>query len=282
MSETQEVLRDVLILKSPGAADPRWVGELGSHGFAVRDCDCMPSFLRLYASRPAPRVVVAGRPGIVEDRVAQVRGAAPRAAIIALVSPSHGADRRRAMEAGADACHDAAMDTRELVLVLRRCGREGGYGPVLDVRDTAAATSPEPDPILGKTPYAGERAGVYGGFAANPEGGAATGAPASPSGGRGKWRLLDNGRRLRGPCGRSLALTVKEGQLVSDLMHSSDHLQPRSALARGCGRDGRPCSDRSVDVLVSRLRRKAKQFGMHLPVLSVRGCGYLFYGELEE
>ena len=61
--------------------------------------------------------------------------------------------------------------------------------------------------------------------------------------------------------------------------HDADAFNPSSS----CAAEGaaRPGPSRSLDVLVSRLRRKAQKRGVDLPLLAVRGWGYLFLDRLD-
>jgi DNA-binding response OmpR family regulator len=98
------------------------------------------------------------------------------------------------------------------------------------------------------------------------------------------WRLDVNCRVLICPVGRTLLLTGAEnGFLVRIAASNGQLLRRRVATATGTSAgmlahdgDSGGLDIRGMDVLVSRLRRKARLEGMELPLLSVRGCGYLF------
>lgn len=119
--------------------------------------------------------------------------------------------------------------------------------------------------------------------AANAVPGAATGevaawtsmlSPAMPSAPR-QWRMLDGGRTLCTPDGKKMRLTPSERILMARLMMVAGrpvhrrHIVPVST-------DGTPTSARNADVQISRLRDKARQCGLELPLLAVRRWGYLF------
>lgn len=55
---------------------------------------------------------------------------------------------------------------------------------------------------------------------------------------------------------------------------------PREVLIAALGRDAANTKDRSVDILISRLRKKCADAGGSLPITSVRGRGYVFHGDL--
>ena len=81
-------------------------------------------------------------------------------------------------------------------------------------------------------------------------------------------------RVLAGPAGERLPLTATERAFLVRLLNAPDHclrrerFLPRNAAVE---RD----SVRRVDVLVSRLRSKARRLDIDLPVLAVRGWGYI-------
>src|SRR5690606_11778656 len=102
-----------------------------------------------------------------------------------------------------------------------------------------------------------------------------------------RWALRDHGLTLVSPEGRSLTLTTAELQFMTSLLAAPDHRLARKALsARPMGGDGQfaPAGaheSRGLDVMVSRLRRKAQLAGMRLPLRSVRRWGYMFTADAE-
>ena len=95
------------------------------------------------------------------------------------------------------------------------------------------------------------------------------------------WMIDFARREVTEPGGQPVMLTAAEFALLSIFL---DH--PRTVVARGrlmelAGvRDG-ASSDRSVDVLVSRLRRKLGIGGRPAPIITVRGVGYMFAAGVE-
>ena len=89
------------------------------------------------------------------------------------------------------------------------------------------------------------------------------------------WSLSDTRRTLFGPQGVTLPLTPIEGQFLAGLFSSPGCCVRRSANAQGM-------QSRRLDVLVSRLRSKARQAGVDLPLRAVRHWGYIFLSELTE
>jgi Response regulators consisting of a CheY-like receiver domain and a winged-helix DNA-binding domain len=99
-----------------------------------------------------------------------------------------------------------------------------------------------------------------------------------------RWTLRDHGWTLVSPEGKTLTLTTAEREFMTALLTSPDHRMARKALyARPSGmdmplaREGH--ASRGLDVMVSRLRRKAQLAGMRLPLRSVRRWGYMFAAE---
>ncbi|WP_454689067.1 helix-turn-helix domain-containing protein [Achromobacter aloeverae] len=97
----------------------------------------------------------------------------------------------------------------------------------------------------------------------------------------GQWRLRDGGWTLVSPRGQRLVLTTLERKFMLSLFGAASRSLARaelSALAPSTGESGEhpASSPRGVDVMVSRLRRKAQAMGMPLPLRSVRRWGYMF------
>lgn len=83
-------------------------------------------------------------------------------------------------------------------------------------------------------------------------------------------------RHLRAPNGATIALTRAEAALLGALADNAGHLVSRNQLieeARGADAD---VFDRSIDVLVSRLRRKLQGCGASDLIKTIRGAGYIF------
>jgi DNA-binding response OmpR family regulator len=90
------------------------------------------------------------------------------------------------------------------------------------------------------------------------------------------WRLSEGDWVLCDPSGRRLKLTTNERALLASLMGTGGQVVSRDDLLLGVGGDLREADPKRLDVIVSRLRRKARQAGMHLPLHAVRGTGYQF------
>ncbi|WP_255468970.1 winged helix-turn-helix domain-containing protein [Achromobacter sp. UMC46] len=85
------------------------------------------------------------------------------------------------------------------------------------------------------------------------------------------WRVHGGERVLSGPGGERLPLTVTERAFLLRLLNAPGQCLRRERFFPSDPQEGA----RSVDVLVSRLRSKARRFDIDLPVLAVRGWGYI-------
>lgn len=89
------------------------------------------------------------------------------------------------------------------------------------------------------------------------------------------WSLSDTRRVLVGPQGRTLPLTPVESEFMARLFSS-----PGCCLRRD--ESGSGAQSRRLDVMVSRLRSKAREAGVDLPLRAVRHWGYIFLAELTD
>ncbi|OZI76997.1 response regulator transcription factor [Bordetella genomosp. 12] len=95
----------------------------------------------------------------------------------------------------------------------------------------------------------------------------------------GKWELRDQDWTLAAPTGATLSLSANERLLVRTLLQAEGRAVSRSVLGADLGAEGsvnRMTGARSIDVVISRLRRKAELAGLILPIRTVYGSGYLF------
>ncbi|HRL20714.1 MAG TPA: EAL domain-containing protein [Alcaligenes sp.] len=93
-----------------------------------------------------------------------------------------------------------------------------------------------------------------------------------------EWILRDKGWTLVSPDDVSLELTHSERQLMDAFVRHADARFSREDLMRDKGIAAG--DSRAVDSLISRLRRKAAQAGVTVPIKSVHGWGYTFTGRL--
>lgn len=90
------------------------------------------------------------------------------------------------------------------------------------------------------------------------------------------WELYREARSLKSPSGQHVVLSNAEYRLLSTFLQTPGRLLSRDHLmeqARGRAMDA---SERSIDLLVSRLRQKLNRDAPHAPLIqTVRGAGYV-------
>jgi two-component system OmpR family response regulator len=89
------------------------------------------------------------------------------------------------------------------------------------------------------------------------------------------WTLSLPRRELKSPTGAIVELTGAEFDLLVSLCDNAQRVIARERLIELSRARLGDSSDRSVDVLVSRLRRKLSSAGRDAPILTVRGVGYM-------
>lgn len=108
-------------------------------------------------------------------------------------------------------------------------------------------------------------------------------APASPAG---NCLVLDGMtvdtvlRSVTAPGGAAVSLTFAEFELLSLLLSRANATLPRTEILQQVFGRSAGLYDRSVDVLLSRLRRKLSQAGVSLNIESVRSVGYMLVGQV--
>ncbi|WP_307136940.1 response regulator [Pseudoroseomonas cervicalis] len=103
--------------------------------------------------------------------------------------------------------------------------------------------------------------------------------PAAPAA---AWPRLDRARRQLQPPhgGAGIGLTQAECSLLEQLLAHPGEVLDRDRLMRAVTGRGWEYFDRSIDILVVRLRRKLAQLpGQPVRIRTIRGSGYLLCGE---
>ena len=90
------------------------------------------------------------------------------------------------------------------------------------------------------------------------------------------WTVDLPRRELRSPTGALVDLTGAEFDLLVALLDHAQRVIARARLIELSRTRLGDSSDRSIDVLVSRLRRKLSADGQDAPIITVRGVGYMF------
>lgn len=94
------------------------------------------------------------------------------------------------------------------------------------------------------------------------------------------WIVNFPRRELRSPSGAVVELTGAEFDLLGSFLGHPQRVIARERLIELSRTRMGDSSDRSIDVLVSRLRRKLSTSEMPAPITTVRGVGYMFNAEV--
>jgi DNA-binding response OmpR family regulator len=96
------------------------------------------------------------------------------------------------------------------------------------------------------------------------------------------WNLDLRRRELRDPAGVQIELSAAELDLLASFLENPQRIVGRERLLELSRSRLGSVSDRSVDVLVSRLRRKLTSNGSESQLIrTVRGLGYMFTADVE-
>jgi len=90
------------------------------------------------------------------------------------------------------------------------------------------------------------------------------------------WQLAEGGWVLRDPERRELSLTTAERAFLTCLFENRGHPVTRDQLIVALGGNTVDFDPHRLDSLASRLRRKAGEVGINLPLRAVRNTGYVF------
>ncbi len=96
------------------------------------------------------------------------------------------------------------------------------------------------------------------------------------------WTVSISRRELFSPTGAYVSLTGAEFDLLASFLENPQRIIARERLIELSRTRLGDTSDRSVDVLVSRLRRKLSVEGSTAPIITIRGVGYMFNTEVTQ
>jgi two-component system, OmpR family, response regulator PhoP len=92
-----------------------------------------------------------------------------------------------------------------------------------------------------------------------------------------RWRLEGGGWRLVSPQGKAINLAAAEQCILATLAAASETPVTRENLIRALARSVHDFDNHRIEMMIHRLRRKALiSTGETLPLVTVRGSGYLF------
>jgi two-component system, OmpR family, response regulator len=94
------------------------------------------------------------------------------------------------------------------------------------------------------------------------------------------WQVDLRRRAVLSPSGASIDLTGAEFDLLASFLGSPQRILGRERLIELSRVRLGDASDRSIDVLVSRLRRKLSNAGELPPIMTVRGIGYMLTADV--
>lgn len=95
------------------------------------------------------------------------------------------------------------------------------------------------------------------------------------------WQYRPRMRELISPAGADVSLTGAEHELLLTLLRQPQRMIGRERLLELTRSRVGPPSDRSIDVLISRLRRKIGDGRRAVPIIrTVRGVGYMFAADV--
>jgi DNA-binding response OmpR family regulator len=90
------------------------------------------------------------------------------------------------------------------------------------------------------------------------------------------WQLVAEGWILQAPCGTETPLTPQERSFLQRLFQDSGNPVGRDEILKALGVDVFDGDYHRLDALSSRLRKKAADKSLNLPLRAVRGQGYIF------
>jgi DNA-binding response OmpR family regulator len=237
-------LLDLIVFSPDAGQRKRRSGALAGMGFSPRQCEDSNGLFRLFQARRTPLLVMEAELSDLCMAVAGLRAMDTTAGIVAISSFDSPENRILGLHCGADACFQADVGTPEIAAALQALVRRV---PAAGRRQAAEGETRQPAP-----------------------------APAEPAG---KWQFHDAAWTLVSPQGTRLSLTQAEREFLLRLTASSDKRLPRGDSPGMDAQGGRE-SVRRTDVVVSRLRRKAQDMNVELPIRTVWGWGYAFTGEI--
>ena len=241
----------VLVVEDDGEVRHLLARLLRENGFAVSAARDGREMREALANAAAPvdlvllDVMLPGASGM--DLLREIRAASPRLPVVMLTARGEETDRVLGLELGADDYVTKPFGRRELVARLRAVLRRSAGGAAAE-HAAPPASAPGPGRLLR---FAG-------------------------------W-TLDTGRReLVSPAGAAVDLSGAEYDLLMAFLAHPQRVLGRDQLLEVGRRRFGDAFDRSVDVQVSRLRRKIEPGESAPPLIkTVRGAGYVFVAPVE-
>ena len=278
--------REIILVQQTDASAREYAVALTDLGFPALVCASLHGFKRLHHPRRLLATVLVGPSTQVEPTVTGLRRLDPRMWLVWINGAASGALRTTVLAAGVDVCFEGVTrpvdlcasvqalyhrnqrlkrsdDTRQRLSERERlaAGAKHNVGHSKLFASVATALPQASRPVVDASPTVARVATWASALSSDLDV-----APA--------WALVDGGRRLRSPRGNFIALTAAERIFMRQLMAAQGLPIHREALAIR-HTDGAVRLQRSADVVASRLRIKCRRHGEELPVLSIRGWGYM-------
>ena len=231
----------------------RHVDDLRAFGFEISIYTSIAALRSSLSADASPLVALQAEAMTVHLAVAQLRLAFQGGGIVVIADFPDRLSRVGAILSGADSCVAAMPESRELMAALLASKRRLQVEDMQRKRDdTLSRPSCFTDDGARRALH---RAGDMDAF--------------------GRWRLEDHGWVLVAPNGAKLELNHSERKIMAQFF--SNPREPLTRLSQGASYDpesGR--ITRALDVTISRLKKKAAESAMRLPIRSIRGKGYVF------
>jgi len=264
----------VVLYEPEGPARTHLLNLLRPSGFHVHGVHDADTLFRWLNRHPAQLVVLgAGTPqGLLTDTLLP-RLEAEHAAGVVVQRPGAETDLRlQVLGAGAHLCLDREYEGPEFAALLRAQARRAGF--MAAGRGALARASSVPPPrravrypgIL--PPLRGLNPASHASLPNMPA--PAQALPATP------WSLMYQGWVLMAPDGTRIPLTGLERSCFNCMLASPQRELSRKDLRRFMSE----ANLRSMNVVISRLRKKVLQAGQRLPLHTVHRLGYVFAGTL--
>lgn len=238
-----------LIFFSPDAEQcTRRSNAFSEMGFSLRRCEDSNGLFNLFRARKSPLVLIEAQLSELCMALAGLRAMDTSAGIVAVSSFDTADNRILGLHCGADACFSSGVDDHEIAATLQALMRRAPVAHASSVMPKEADVLP----IINSSALANRG---------------------------GKWQFQDAAWTLKSPQGVRLPLTHAEREFLLKLTTAPHKRLPRADIANQDAPDGQE-NVRRTDVLLSRLRRKAQDLAVELPVRTVWGWGYAFTAEL--
>lgn len=229
---------------------------LTRRGFTTVEADCADQLVERLNEAPADAVILdinmPGTDGLTALRDLRATGPHAKVPVVMLTAACDVTDRIIGLELGADDYLGKPVNLRELEARVKAVLRRSASEPAASAPAAAEAAVPavETQPALSATVAVG------------------------------RCTLDLEGAKLFGPEGEDIPMTAMEFALLKVFVRNKGRVLNRDQLLEQAHDRGWDPFDRSIDIRISRLRRKIEQNPQKPEVLrTVRGIGYVFGGD---